>query len=152
MENENLKIVEINGVKLEVDMRYAKVVDNYRVGDNVKVLVKGYGEHYDQHPGVIVGFADYKDIPSIEICYLKIGYNSVEVCFLTYNKMTKDVEIVKVDFMEELRFKKADVVSKIDSEISKKHEEIKDLEFKKEYFLKNFNQYFRKEINAELNK
>lgn len=39
---EERRIVEINGVKIEVDMRTAKRVDSFRVGDNVKVLDKDY--------------------------------------------------------------------------------------------------------------
>ena len=35
---DNKKIVEVNGIKLEVDMRYAKRIDEFRVGDTVKVL------------------------------------------------------------------------------------------------------------------
>jgi hypothetical protein len=34
---ENKRIVEIDGVKIEVDLRSAKRIDTFRVGDNVKV-------------------------------------------------------------------------------------------------------------------
>ena len=39
MENENKRIIEVNGVKMEIDLRQAKVIDNYKVGDYVKVKV-----------------------------------------------------------------------------------------------------------------
>lgn len=40
------KIVEINGIKMEVDMRHAKTIDTYKIGDRVKVLVKQYSDTY----------------------------------------------------------------------------------------------------------
>ena len=40
MSDEQKRIVEIGGVKIEVDLRTAKRVDSYRVGDPVKVLTK----------------------------------------------------------------------------------------------------------------
>jgi hypothetical protein len=49
------RIVEINGVKLELDMRQAKLqsIDTFKVGDSVKVLIKEYGDSYKTHAGVI---------------------------------------------------------------------------------------------------
>ena len=35
---EEKRIVEIDGVKIEVDLRTAKRIDTFAVGDNVKVL------------------------------------------------------------------------------------------------------------------
>ena len=46
------RVVEIEGVKVEVDLRTAKKVDTYRVGDAIRVLVKSYSG-WDTHPGVI---------------------------------------------------------------------------------------------------
>lgn len=40
--SESKRIIEINGVKLDVDLSQCKVVENYKVGDAVKVLVKEY--------------------------------------------------------------------------------------------------------------
>ena len=43
-EKEYMKTIEINGVKLEIDLRTAKRVDTFKIGDNVKVLKKEYGD------------------------------------------------------------------------------------------------------------
>lgn len=43
-------IIEINGVKLEIDLRHAKRIDNLRVGDTVKVLRKRYDDSYESFP------------------------------------------------------------------------------------------------------
>ena len=39
-----MRVIEINGIKVEVDLRTAKQINQYKVGDNVKLLIKsGYG-------------------------------------------------------------------------------------------------------------
>ena len=38
-------IIEINGLKLEIDLRSAKRIDSFRVGDNVKILRKDYNSY-----------------------------------------------------------------------------------------------------------
>ena len=38
------QIVEINGVKFEVDMSSAKIISEYKIGDKINVLVKDYQE------------------------------------------------------------------------------------------------------------
>lgn len=45
------RIIEVNGVKLEVDLRNARRVDEFRVGSPVKVLVKNYST-YESHFGM----------------------------------------------------------------------------------------------------
>ena len=46
MSEDNKRIVEIDGVKIEVDLRKAKRVDSFQVGDNVKILEKKYNDDY----------------------------------------------------------------------------------------------------------
>ena len=41
---EEKRIIEVNGIKMEVDLRNAKRIDQFKVGDSVKVLVKSYSE------------------------------------------------------------------------------------------------------------
>lgn len=48
-------IIEVNGVKLEVDLRTARRIDEIRIGDRVKVLIKGYSD-YKVHAGTVIGF------------------------------------------------------------------------------------------------
>ena len=66
-----MKIVEISGIKLEIDERTARTVEQYKVGDRVRVLVKSYGDNYSIYPGVIAGFAAFTQLPSIELMYLE---------------------------------------------------------------------------------
>lgn len=147
--DENKRIIDINGVKLEVDLRDAKVIDNYKVGQNVRVLTKEYGDKYKVNPGVIVGFDDFEQLPTITVAYIEISYSGADVKFLYINSEIKDAEIAPAYEIEDLRFKKSDVISKFETEISKRQEEIKDIERKKEYFLKCFDDYFRVEKETQ---
>jgi hypothetical protein len=136
------RIIEINGIKLEVDMRTAKNVESYKIGDRVKVLIQGYGEDFKSYPGVIVGFDNFKVLPTILIAYLEAGYYSAEIKFVTFNNKTPKIEICPVTVTEEIFLKKSTIVDLLDKEILAKQEAIKDLKLKKDYFLRNFNKYF----------
>lgn len=146
MENQT-RIVEIDGVKIEVDLRTAKKVEHYKVGDNVKVLVPQYGKTYKVHPGVIIGFDAFEKLPTICIAYLDTGYNTAEIKFAYLNAASEGenkVEIAPANDLHELHFQKSDVLSVMDGMIEKKNEERKDLEMKKAYFEKYFGMYFEK--------
>jgi ribosomal protein L19 len=140
-ENESKKIIEINGVKLEVDLRNSKVVDSFAVGDNIKVLVKGYGDKYQTYPGVIIDFINFKKQPAIVICYLERTYSTTELHFMTITEDVEDVEILPTP-AHELKFEKAEVLKKFNREIEEKTNQIADLEAKKKYFIEHFNKYF----------
>ena len=138
-------IIEINGVKMEIDLRQAKRVDTFKVGDNVKVLVKQY-EGYKSFPGAIVGFDEYKNLPTLVVCYLETGYNAA-VKFAYINAESKDIEICPMN--DEDVFEKAYVIESIDREINKKEAEVLDLKGKKAYFLAHYNMCFGTETKGE---
>lgn len=141
------QIIEIKGIKLEVDLREARKIESYKIGDNVRLLKKSYGDKYEVHPGVIVGFDAFEKLPTITIAYLEIGYSKAEILFAHINDNSKDegYEIAPAHELEELTFKRTDVVAQMDAEIEKRKQEIRDMENKKNYFLKYFNQYFATE-------
>ena len=62
--------VEINGVKFEVDMDTAKRIDTFKVGDNVLLLDKRYNSS-EIYTGVILGFYNFKELPTIQVAYFK---------------------------------------------------------------------------------
>jgi len=136
------RIIEINGVKVEIDLREAKTVDTYKVGDNVKVLIEEYNENFKSYPGVIVGFDNFEKRPTVIIAYLKTDYSSAELQFVYLNKDTKKVEIVPAS-LEDIGLEKSKVVDLLDKEILSKEEELREAKRKKEYFLKYFNKYFK---------
>jgi hypothetical protein len=140
------RIIEINGVKMEVDLRHATVVhENIRVGTKVKMLMKQetYGsKDVKVFPGVVVGFEPFQDLPTIIVCYLECDYSGATLKFAYLNKASSEKYEIVISQDEELPIQKADVLAKIEREIAKKRDEIGDLELKRDYFLRHFNRYF----------
>jgi hypothetical protein len=141
MENdqENKRIVEIHGIKMEVDMRYAKRIDTYRIGDPVKCMIKDY-QGYKARPGVIVGFCDFQKMPAVEIIYLE----GTDLRILTFTEKS-DIEIAPFNDYE-MVFSREDVMSKIDRQISKCEEEVRLLKTKRVAFDKYFGKAFQNEL------
>ena len=138
MENE-VRTVEINGIKLDVDLRTAKKIDVYKVGDNVKVLKKEY-DAWKVYSGVIVDFVAFKNKPAVVIAILKYDYNSVDVQYETITEDTKDIEFAP-SVAQEMKISKQRVIDHFDSRIESKKAELSDLEAKREYFINNFGRF-----------
>lgn len=135
------QIIEINGVKLEIDMRYAKKIEDYRIGDNVKVLIKKYGDNYESHPGVLIGFDQFEKLPTIIICYCEISYSGAEIKFCYFNSKSSDIEICHMGEHEKT-IDKYRVQDMLDMAIIKKQDELDEMKRKKNYFFENYNAYF----------
>lgn len=143
-----MRIVEISGIKLEVDERTARSIEQYKVGDRLKVLIKSYGESYNVYPGVIVGFADFKMLPTIEVMYLKADSWSTEAfAFLSLNAATKDAEIAPYTG-EELLLDRESVLDKLDRAIIKAEADLDDLRTRKTYFIERFAQAFERKTES----
>ena len=139
MSESTKRIVEINGIKMEIDLRTAKRVDHYKVGDRVKVLVKGYSD-WSSNFGVIVAFDEFVNLPTITVCYAESGY-SAGLKFATINSQTKDVEIAPCN--DDIVVSQKDVLEKVDRQIEAKQAEIVDLQAKRNYFLRHFGEWFK---------
>jgi len=144
-------IIEINGVKLEVDLRNAKRIDNFKVGDSVKVLRKLYSDNWESSLGVIVGFDEFKNLPTIIIAYLENDYASADIKFAYLNKETQDIEICALHNWD-IPYTKQNIINKLDREISKAEELVKEAYAKKECFLKMFGKYFEQTMKQVENK
>jgi hypothetical protein len=142
LEEKEKTIVEINGVKLEIDMRYAKVLDQYKIGDSVKVLIKEYQNQFVAYPGVIVGFNNFKELPTIVVAYIKVDYSNVEMRFIYLNKETKETEICPI-VDEEIPFDVGHIIDLFDRKIAVKENEIADIQAHKQYFMDQFGKYFK---------
>jgi len=140
MSEQDKRIVEINGLKIEVDMRTAKRVDSYKVGDRVKVLIKGYSDTYSVSHGVIVAFDEFEARPSITICYIESNY-SPDLKFVTLNKDSKDLEIAPCN--DDVLIEKGEVMNRINRLIEEKKAVIQDLESKRNYFEQRFGAWFK---------
>lgn len=147
--SENTRIVEINGIKMEVDLRNAKVVEQYKVGDSLKVLVKdGYGDKFTSYIGTIIGFDEFDKHPTIVIAYLKTSYNSGTIEYLYYNDTSKDAEVCPLNDWD-IPVTKQQVIDEFDAEIFEANKKISEVEKKKAIFERLFGKYFEK-IEANL--
>ena len=144
MENKDfIREIEINGIKLEVDLRTCKRVDTFKIGDNIKVLKKNYND-YSVYSGVIVDFVAFKQKPAIVVAYFNQDYSGVSIKFETITEDSKEIEIAPC-LPHELKINKARVLDKFDLQIAEKEREADDLRQKKQYFIENFGKFFEQE-------
>lgn len=142
--NEETTIIELNGVKLEVDLRTAKRVDTLRVGDRVKLLEKQYSNTIKIHPAIIAGFEPFPSAPTIIVAYLEFSYNSADVKFAYIN--TADEESKKFELVpsidNDLPVDPGDILELMDREIARKQVDVDDMKRRREFFMTNFQKYF----------
>lgn len=138
-----LTIIDVNGVKMEVDLRSARIVhQNLRVGSKVKVLEKGSYGGPTVHAGIIVGFEPFTDLPTIVVAYVKLGYGSEGLGFAYINSKSADRWDLVPSVDDELPLAKADVLAHFDREITKAEASLNDLRGKRDFFLRHFNLWF----------
>lgn len=139
-ETEGKRIIEVGGVKMEIDLRHAKVVENFKIGDNVKLLKKSYGDTFNSYPGVIVSFDNFKERPTIIVAYLEETWQGgVKLAYI--NRDSKDFELCLMS-RDEMVIDKVSVLDQFDRQIAGKERELADLKSQKTYFLERFNRYF----------
>lgn len=134
-------VIEINGIKMEIDLRHARKIESFRVGDKVRVLIKKY-DSYASYAGMIVGFDNFRERPTIVIAYIETGSYSAEPLKFAYlNQDSKDIEIAAMvdDF---IAADKSVILSEMDRCILDHKQKIEEMEAKKAYFLKYFGVYF----------
>lgn len=143
MSNPEKTVIEVNGVKLEIDLRTAKRVDTLRCGDRVKVLMKS-GSEFIVKAGTVVGFEPFLSLPTVIVAYLDGGsyYAAGGVKFVYFNTSSKDIEIIKAIDDDQLDVDKATIVQQFEKQIAGKQQEIETLEMHRDYFLKNFAAYW----------
>ena len=150
MSDDNKRIVEINGVKVEVDLRTAKVIEHFKVGDAVRVLhpKAPYNSQPEIRAGVIVGFCEFEKTPVIEVMELCKEYSGVTFNIVTIGGgINEDVQIATYSKYEGL-ISQSDIVTRFDREIQKKELELADLNLKKKYFIDEFAKAFEQIVPA----
>ena len=145
MENEDqyIREIEIDGIKVAVDMRTVKKIDTFKIGDNIKVLKKSCND-YQVYSGVIVDFVNFKERPAIVVAYFVQSYSGTDIKFETITKDTKDLEIAPC-LPHELSINKNRVIDKFNYEIERQQHEVDELKAKRDYFLANFGKFFEEE-------
>lgn len=132
------KIIEVNGIKMEMDMRTASVqsIDTFKVGDAVMVLIKEDSKT-QALPAVITAFANFKEKPTIVVHYLRESWSSVELKVAYINSDTTDTQIVLVEDGVK-SFESSRIKEKFEKEVRNAEDEL----LKKQRQLDNFNRTF----------
>lgn len=141
------QIIEVNGVKLEVDLRAARRIEELRVGSRVKVLVEDYSGA-KVFPGIVVGFEPFAKLPTIIIAYIEAGYNDVGLKTISYNAKTEKVEIV-ASIDDDFSVSKTEVLGWFRRERQKLDEKRAEIDAKEAFFLERFKSYWRDEPLAD---
>lgn len=141
---ESKRIVEINGIKLEVDLRHCKTIEEYKIGDPVKVLVKEYGDSYQTKYGRIIDFNEFQSLPTIVVAYIDLSYSEVKVKLVNLNSNSKEVQISPMHNLE-IGLELDDIVESLDRRILKSESELKKEKDNKHYVLTCFEKYFKKQ-------
>lgn len=131
------QIVEIKGVKLDVDLREATAVETLRVGDPVRVLKKNYGDTFAAHSGCVIGFDQFKELPTIVVAYIEASYSDASVKFLHYNEQSKDCEVIRADSATVDAFDEKEAIAALDRRIEKCAQDLKGAESQRAYFIEN---------------
>ena len=139
--DDHFKVVEINGVKMEVDLRTARVIENYKVGDSVKLLKKRY-DSYEVLPAAIIGFTEFQKLPTIELIALK---RDGDVEFFTFNAETKDTEIAPFNRYEAV-FEREEIMDKLTQRVNQAEEALRVARTKREAFQTFFAKVFKNEM------
>ena len=135
------RIIEVHGVKIEVDTRDLKVIDTYRIGQNVKVLVKTYNDWKLFH-AVITGFFPFNNLPTITLAYFDPAYGEDKVKFIALNKDSKDIELCPAAELD-LELDKKDVLDSMDRKIESIKQDLAKQEMQRRFFLERFNSIFK---------
>ena len=139
--------IEINGIKMEVDLRHATRIDDLKVGDRVKILVKEYTD-YKVHAGIVIGFEPFQKLPTVIVAYVEKSWKAADLKFLYFNNDTRETEMVKAIDDDQLDFDKNEVLRLLDREIEQHRAQIAEIENRKAYFLNNFKAYWER-VDAE---
>ena len=142
-------IVTINGVKMEIDLRHASIVhENLHVGSKVKLLDKSAYGGCQVWPGVIVGFEPFIELPTIIVAYVDTSYSG-GLKFAHINSKSADKWELVPSIDDELPLAKGDVLSQFDRQIEQKEGELRELNAKRDFFLRHFNMYFEHFAKAD---
>jgi len=136
-------VIEVNGIKMEVDMRYARRVDEIRIGDRVKVLIKaGYGEDLSVKPGIVVGFEPFAKLPTIVVAYIDQDWSKAQVKFLHFNSKSEAEIVHAAD--EDFHVDRDTIIQRFDRDMAAKQREIETIEEQRRYFETNFRAFWER--------
>lgn len=137
------RVVSFGGVNVEVDLSCATRTLTFKVGDPVKILKKKSPYSSQEiFAGVIVGFDDFVEAPSICVLALKLSYSSADFSFITISSSNEDYEMIPYGEYEAL-FQPSNVLQTFDKEIVAATQKLSEWERKRSYFIEKFEPAFK---------
>ena len=143
---DQLTTIEVNGVKFAVDLTKAKQINEFRLGDPIKVMLKKYGDTFEVYPGIITGFDMFQTTPGINIAYVDKGY-SPSIEFRTITEMSTEIQIAPMMNIDDVTLEREMVITALNRNIEQRQVELETAIQKKKYFEKHFGLMFSKFIN-----
>lgn len=135
------KIIEVNGIKMEVDLREAKVINKFKVGDPVK-LIKNDSGNVKIMAAAISGFVMTDKLSAIEVVWLEEDYWS-GIKFMTAVITSKTTEYELVAYSEHDRIlNKQSVLNCFNKKQDELEAKLDELRAKRQYFEDNFGKLF----------
>jgi hypothetical protein len=145
--NTETTIVEINGVKMEVDLRKARVIhDNIKVGSRVKLLEKSAYGGPEVFAGIVAAFEPFESLPTIVVAYVKNAYgetNFVNFAYINASDKSKEKWEMVPSQDDDMPIARENIMAGFEREIQKREQEILGLQTRRDYFVRNFGEYFR---------
>jgi len=143
-----MTIIEVNGVKIEVDLRTARRIETIKVGSPVKLLSKGgYSSSQTVYPGVVIGFEPFKDLPTIIVAYVEADWSTAKIKIAHINSKQEAFDLIAaVD--KDFSVDKISILSQFNRQIDQKRKEIEAIEEQKRYFETNFATFWTR-VQAE---
>ncbi len=142
MSEENLQTIEVNGIKMEIDLRHAKRIDVFKIGSPVKLLIKSQHAEPEVKSAVVVGFEPFDTLPTIIVAYLNNGYGGAKIEMAHINEKSHSKYEIVMSIDDDIPFKRDTVMDQMEKAILGKYEEAKQLERERDFFLKHFDCYF----------
>lgn len=134
-------IFEINGVKLEVDLRTARRIEEIRIGSPVRLLNKSSYGGNKVYPGVVIGFEPFKDLPTIVVAYVEEDWLKYEIKVVAINSKQENFDLIAaVD--PDFSIDREVIIKRFDRQVAAKRREIEAIEEQRRYFETNFKAYW----------
>lgn len=134
------KTVEVNEAMVKIGLKKEEVVNNYKVGNYIKLLIKDVFD-FENYPGRIVGIYYSNDEPIIVVAYLKQPFDRFNIGYIEISLSSEDVKIAPlndwdfpIEWLSRLKRFKIEILSK--------EQEVTEMKSNVKRFEQIFDEYF----------
>jgi len=136
--------VNVGHYSFEISDPVITQTTKFKIGDKVKLYIKDYNNSI--YPGVIVGFDDFKDLPTISILYIQYG----EIKLIGLNEVNKDtVQIIPSNEASMLDDNFQTVLFSLNQKIVEAQSRLTELKLKRDFYIKHYGKDLNKTDSAD---